>query len=234
MNRYAIIGYGKFGSQLASDLIKFNIPLKICDNDEDKLKDLADVAGVEPIVINCSDKTALEQAGIIPSEVDTVIVSVGDSIETSIISVFALQELGNKNIIVKVVNQIHSRIMLKCGASRTIYPENDAARLLSSELVSKQVESYLISDCLKVCKGLAGSAFNDVSVQDFEHLAVTFAKNSDDEDGNNQNILKIVAIKRAEVWNTDITPNLTLNKTDFIVFLVSTDISDKVILKFER
>lgn len=235
MNRYAIIGYGKFGSQLTDDLSKYNnISIKVCDHEEDRLKNLADIAGVEPIVIDCADKDSLEEAGIVPGEIDLIIVCVGDSIEASILTVFALQELGNKKIIVKVVSKTHASIMMKCGASRTIYPESDAAKLLSQELVTNKIESYLISDAMRMCKGLISSSVAGKSVQDFEQLSVDLELEADDDNGKQPRSLKVVALKHDDGWELDITPNLVLNQSDFIVFLVSTNIADIIAAKFEK
>ncbi len=64
----------------------------------------------------------MEEIGIY--NLKTVIVSIGENIESSILTVMALKDLKNDRIIAKAITNTHGEILSKIGAFKVIYPEN--------------------------------------------------------------------------------------------------------------
>ncbi|PAF46678.1 hypothetical protein BKH46_06835 [Helicobacter sp. 12S02634-8] len=214
---YAVIGLGKFGTYMARGLATQGENLIVCDNSRENFRDLQN--DIEDLyVLDSTDKVALAEAGI--SELDVVIVSIGENIEASILTVMALRELGNKTIIAKAVSQTHGQILLKIGSDKIIYPEKEAANRLLSELVSQKADVELISEDLKLCKMIAGELFGKKTIASIE------SKTPELSNPQSKESLKVIAIKSAEKWQLDIDPNYEVLNEDFLVLIGSSGVID--------
>ena len=120
MKPIAVIGLGKFGFYVAKSLSKLNIEVIAVDSDEHKVQEISQFID-NAFVLNSTSKVALEEVGIY--NLDTVIVSIGENIESSILTVMALKDLNNKNVIAKAINPTHGEILSKIGAFKVMYPE---------------------------------------------------------------------------------------------------------------
>lgn len=129
---YAVIGLGKFGQYVAKGLIRNGESVIVCDDDNAHLRKFKDIND-EVYALDATDKEALREAGV--KELDVVIISIGEDIESSILSVIALQELKNKYIIAKAVNRSHSIILNRLGVDLVIRPERDASSHLLDKLL---------------------------------------------------------------------------------------------------
>lgn len=129
---YAVIGLGKFGQYVAKGLIRNGESVIVCDDDSAHLREFKDISD-EVYALDATDKEALREAGV--KELDVVIISIGEDIESSILSVIALQELKNKYIIAKAVNRSHSIILNRLGVDLVIRPERDASSHLLDKLL---------------------------------------------------------------------------------------------------
>ncbi|PAF49694.1 TrkA [Helicobacter sp. 13S00401-1] len=197
---YGVIGLGKFGFHLAKGLVDNNENVILCDSKETPFQELKD--RVEQIyVLDSTDKRALKEAGI--AELDVVIVSIGENIEASILTVMALKELKNKRIIAKAVSATHGAILEKLGVDEVVYPERQAAFRLLSELTKAKLDTIDLSANMKSCKTIANSYFAKRSIKSIAN-----------EDG-----IKIVAIKRDEEWNLDFNDDFLVQKNDILLFL---------------
>ncbi len=70
--------------------------------------------------------SALKEAGF--HDVEVVIVSIGENVEKSILTLMALKDIGVNNIIAKATSNIHGQILSKLGATKVIYPEKESAK----------------------------------------------------------------------------------------------------------
>ena len=85
--------------------------------------------------LDATDEKALRAAGI--QDVDVAVVSIGESIESSLLVVMQLRELGVKTIIAKAVTPLHGRI-LKSLVSRASFSRNARWRSGSHTASSSQ------------------------------------------------------------------------------------------------
>ncbi|MBD3829231.1 MAG: NAD-binding protein, partial [Arcobacter sp.] len=120
MKTIAVIGLGKFGFYIAKSLSRLDTRVIAVDNDEKKVQEISEFVD-DAFVIDSTNKQALEEVGIY--NLETVIVSIGENIEASILTVMALKDLNNKNIIAKAITSTHGEILSKIGAFKVIYPE---------------------------------------------------------------------------------------------------------------
>lgn len=154
---FGVIGLGKFGGAVARLLAEKGQDVLVVDRDEARVEEIKDYVA-EALVMDATDERALRDGGF--SEVDTVVVSVGDRLDVSILIALALKELGVKRVIVKAVNSIHGRILSRIGADRVIYPELEMAERLVHSLISPGIFDYIeLSPTHSVMEIVAPKAF---------------------------------------------------------------------------
>lgn len=110
------------------------------DGDEDKVRGLADVITLA-IQLDATDEKALRAAGI--QDVDVAVVSIGEDLESSLLVVTLVREVGIKNIVAKAVTPLHGRILEKLGVTRVVFPEREMAIRIAHSLVVPNVLDYI-------------------------------------------------------------------------------------------
>jgi trk system potassium uptake protein TrkA len=202
MKTVAVIGLGKFGFYIAKSLSRLNVKVIAVDNDEKKVQDISEFID-DAFVIDSTSKQALEEVGIY--NLETVIVSIGENIEASILTVMALKDLNNKNVIAKAITTTHGEILSKIGAFKVIYPEKIAGRLLVQKLIDNiTVEEIDISNTIKMIKLLACSNLIHKKISDIENEFKNF---------------KVVSYKTEGNWSLNIDSNHKIKKDDLLVFI---------------
>jgi trk system potassium uptake protein TrkA len=134
--QYAVIGLGTFGYNVAVELEKKGIQVLAIDNDSEIVNKI-NAFVTQALIADATDEKAMEDVGI--ADCDTVIVSIGESIETSILSTLIVKELGVKNIIVKSASSWHSKVAAKIGANTIVYPEFEMAKKLVDGIRSPNI-----------------------------------------------------------------------------------------------
>jgi trk system potassium uptake protein len=138
--QFGVIGLGRFGSAMATTLTELGHDVIGVDGDESRVQQLADVI-LHALQIDATDEKALRAAGI--QDVDVAVVSIGENIESSLLVVMQLRELGVRSIVAKAVTPLHGRILEKLGVSRVIFPEREMAIRLAHSLVMPNVIDYI-------------------------------------------------------------------------------------------
>ena len=110
------------------------------DSSEDRVRQLADVI-TQAVQLDATDAKALRAAGI--ADVNVAVVSIGENIESSLLAVMLLHELGVRTVVAKAVTPLHGRILERLGVSRVIFPERDMAIRLAHSLVMPNVLDYV-------------------------------------------------------------------------------------------
>lgn len=134
--QFGVIGLGTFGSNVAKELFKRNFPVLAIDHKEETVNRISPFV-TQAIVADATDDLALKNAGI--ADCDTVIISMGEDIETSILATLIAKDLGVNNVIVKCTSMWHSKIAVKIGADKVIYPELEMAKKLAESMVSPNI-----------------------------------------------------------------------------------------------
>lgn len=138
--QFGVIGLGRFGSAMASTLVELGHDVIGVDGDESHVAHVADVI-TQALQLDATDEKALRAAGI--QDVDVAVVSIGENIESSLLVVMQLRELGVKTIVAKAVTPLHGRILEKLGVSRVIFPEREMAIRIAHSLVMPNVIDYI-------------------------------------------------------------------------------------------
>lgn len=201
MKPVAVIGLGKFGFYIAKSLSKLNITVIAVDSDEEKVQQISQYVN-NAFVLNSTSKIALEDVGIY--NLETVIVSIGENIESSILTVMALKDLNNKNIIAKAINSTHGEILTKIGAFKVIYPEEIAGKILLKQLIDNiKIEETEITNTLKIVKVIADELLVGESIFFIESL--------------NKNV-KIISVNNETYWDENFDLKYKIRKNDLVSF----------------
>ncbi|CAM3888703.1 potassium channel family protein [Arcobacter cloacae] len=202
MKTVAVIGLGKFGFYIAKSLSRLDVKVIAVDNDEKKVQEISEYVD-NAYIIDSTSKQALEEVGIY--NLNTVIVSIGENIEASILTVMALKDLNNQNIIAKAITSTHGEILSKIGAFKVIYPEKIAGRMLVKKLIDNiTVEEIDVSNSIKMIKLVANENLIFKKIIDIE---------------NEFKNLKIISYKSDGNWFLNIDSNYKIKKDDLLVFL---------------
>lgn len=128
---YCVIGFGRFGEQVAKQLKELGRSVLVIDG-SDKAVDTASRLHEYVIKANASDINALNDCGV--KNVRHVIVSTSN-IENSIMICANLKELGVENIVARAKNATHERVLKTMGITNVVIPEIDAANKIAISLV---------------------------------------------------------------------------------------------------
>jgi trk system potassium uptake protein TrkA len=137
---FAVIGLGRFGHAIATTLVELGHEVIGIDTNEEKVREIADVLP-SAMELDATDERALRAAGI--QDVDVAVISIGEDIESSLLVVMLVKELGIGTIVAKATTPLHGRILEKLGVSRVIFPEREMAVRLAHSLVVPNVLDYV-------------------------------------------------------------------------------------------
>ena len=135
-----IIGLGKFGFFLGSSLMELGHTVLGIDRRQDNIRRAQDVLSYV-YEADATDKTALSQLGV--ADLDEVIISVGQSMEASILIALHLKELGECKLMCKAISEDHEKVLNKIGVDEIVFPERYAAAQLARKLAIPGLIDYL-------------------------------------------------------------------------------------------
>lgn len=140
--KFAIIGLGYFGINLAVTLAEKGAEVIAIDNVAARVELVADKITLA-MTMDATDKAAVTSLGL--EEVDAVIVAIGENFEASLTTTAILQEIGVKKIFNRVISPIHERLLKLMNVDELLVPEADAATNLANRLnIDGLLEAYEI------------------------------------------------------------------------------------------
>jgi len=142
--RFAVIGLGHFGLNLSLNLMERKAEVLALDVREERVELVRDKVS-HAVVADTKDFNALKGLGL--TEMDAVIVAIGEDFESSVLTTAHLQELGVKNIVNRVVSPVHEKLLHLMKIEDLVLPEGDAAEHLAMRLTIRGVlESLELND----------------------------------------------------------------------------------------
>lgn len=138
--QFAVIGIGRFGESLISELVRLGHEVLAIDTDENRVDDIASVA-TQAVQADAMDEKVLKALDIV--NFDAVVVAIGGDVEANILTSITLKEIGVKKIIAKAHNTMHGKVLEKMGINMVLYPERDMAIRLARNLVSTSIIEYI-------------------------------------------------------------------------------------------
>lgn len=203
METFAVIGLGKFGFHVAKGLAQQGLSVIAVDVDEEQVREINEFVQ-DAVILDSTDIRALREAGI--GSVDVAVVSIGENIEASILTVMALKELGVETVVAKAITTVHGQILSKLGAAKVIYPEMESAKKIVKKMVrNMHYETIDLSITMKIAKLTVPSFWVGISI-----LSPMFESEFE---------VKPIAYKHQGVWYTSFEKDDILEKGDILVVL---------------
>ena len=194
--KFAVIGMGSFGANVARTLFERGNEVLAIDRDKN-MTETAKNFTTNAVTSEAAVKENLEVLGV--DEMDVVVVSLGHQLEASVMTVLYLHELGVKRIVAKALSEDHAKVLEAVGATEVIYPEKDMAIRTALRLSSPDVIEYL-------------PLVSGITIQEIAPPVRFIGKTLKELDLTNKHGLQVIAIK--EVISDRIT---FIPKADFVI-----------------
>ena len=146
---YGIIGLGRFGTALASELAAAGADMIIIDKDEERV-DFAKELTENAYIVKNLEKRTLTETGM--QNCDVVALCIGEQIDVSILTTLNLISMGIPKVIAKASSAEHGDILERLGAE-VVYPERDMALRLAHRLETSQSLDFIqLSEKVNISK----------------------------------------------------------------------------------
>lgn len=168
MKQFIIIGIGKFGESIATNLYKMGHDVLAVDIDEERVQYIANKV-THAVQADATEEGTLEALGV--KHFDGAVVTIGESVQASILITLLCKELGIRHVLAKAQNELHAKVLYKIGADRVVFPERDMGLRVAHSLVSTSFLDYieLTPDYsiveLKAAKDWQGKSLKDLNIR---------------------------------------------------------------------
>ncbi len=204
---YAVFGLGRYGIAVARELVTNGMEVIAVDADEK----IANAAASELPICKCADVTdpeVIRQLGI--SNVDVVIIAMANNLESSVMAVTLCKEIGVKTVIAKSANEMHQKILIRVGADKVVFPENESGIRLAKNLLSSG-----FVDMVSLAK--------NVSMIELDIRPEWTGKNLIELNLRKKYSINVVALRKDDSVSVDIDPHAPLREDDKLIVIANTE-----------
>lgn len=203
VKQYAVIGLGKFGLSVASNLYSLGHDVLGIDIDESIVNDCADEI-THTVIADTTDELALKSLGL--HNFDCVVVAISEDIQANLLTTLLLKEMKVPFVIAKAANALHGKMLRKVGADRIVFPESDMGKRIAHNLASSSILDYIeLATDLGLVEILAPISF--------------VGKNLIESNLRSKYGVNVVAIKRAEETLVPPSPQDIILENDLLVIV---------------
>lgn len=140
MDRFAVIGLGRFGYRLATLLAEAGAEVIAVDRRADIVEDIREHVTLA-VALDCTDEHALVAQGL--DKVDVAVVGVGADFESTILTTVILKQLGVPRVFSRAGNVVRGDILSRVGADALINPEQESALRWCHRLLGPNVLEHI-------------------------------------------------------------------------------------------
>ncbi len=140
LEQVAVIGLGRFGMQVVRQLEKYDCDVLAIDENEALVEEAVPYV-TKAVQVNALDQDVLLSCGI--KDFDTVIIGIGENLESSLMIALTLKDMGVPRIIAKAKDEKHVKLLEMIGVNQIVQPEIDSANKLVSSLTTKYIKDKL-------------------------------------------------------------------------------------------
>jgi trk system potassium uptake protein TrkA len=158
-----VVGLGQFGSALARALAK-ECDVLALDSSEERVNAVADDVQ-RALIIDAREFASLRL--VVNSDFDEAVVSLGESVEASILCTLHLKKLGLKSIRAKAATEDHAAILRAVGATETIFPERETAHRIAAQIINPNLLDFIpLAEDFEVMDVAPPDSFHGHSLQE--------------------------------------------------------------------
>ena len=144
-----VIGLGRFGGQVAESLQNMGHEVLGIDFDARIVQDWADRL-TQVVEADATDTDTMRQLGV--HEFPRAVVGIGTNLETSVLTVLTLTEIGVPEIWAKATSVKHGKILSQVGAKHVIYPEAEMGERVAHLLTGAMLDFIEFDDGFAIAK----------------------------------------------------------------------------------
>ncbi len=201
--QFVILGAGRFGASVAQKLMDLGAEVMVVDRDEKVIQSLADKV-THAVQSDVTYDGAINALGI--RNFDTAVVTVGDDIQTSILTTIILKEFGMKHIVAKAQNELHAKVLYKIGADRVVFPEREMGIRVAKNLMASNVMDFI-------------ELSPDYSIVEMAPRKEWIGKTISELDIRKNYGLNVMAIRRGAETKISISPMYKVQSGDILVVI---------------
>ena len=154
----AVIGLGRFGSALATELVNSGHQVLGIDSDDRIVQHLAPTL-THVVSADTTDEENLRELGI--AEMDSAVVAIGADLEASILTASLLLQIGVKQVWAKANSASHGRILTQIGVHHVIFPEYEMGRRVAHQVSGESLDYVHIDEDFVMVKTYVPVVFED-------------------------------------------------------------------------
>ncbi len=140
MERFAVIGLGRFGSRLATNLAATGAEVIAIDRDRSVVEELRDQVTLA-IALDSTDEQALKLQGI--DQVECAVVGIGENFEANALTTALLKTLRVRRVYARARNNMQAKILTRIGADGVVTPEDESADRWSYRLLAPFIIDHI-------------------------------------------------------------------------------------------
>ncbi|MDE7016098.1 MAG: TrkA family potassium uptake protein [Lachnospiraceae bacterium] len=200
---YIVIGLGRFGRSVAKQLEANGCKVLAIDRREQPVKQIAEYVTLA-MCVDVTNEDSLEELG--GKNFDGAVISIGHSLEASVLTAIWAKEQGIKQIIAKAYDETQGKILTKIGVDEIVYPENEMGVHLANNLAFNN-----LFDAIELT--------SEYSIADVCALRSWTGKNLKELKLREKYGVNVVAIKRAGTLIINPPADAPTQKSDVFVLL---------------
>ena len=205
MKTFVVIGLGRFGTAVATELCELGHEVLAIDASEESVQQVADRV-THAVTGDARDLAVLRALGV--RNYDCAIVAVGDDVGNSALITLNLKDIGVKRVICKAQSHVHRKVLEKIGADRVVFPEHEMGVKLAQGLSSSNVLNFIeLSDDFGIVELEIPKSWQHRSIRDLDVRA--------------KHHVNIIAVRKGSTGMLDVAPggDYVLKSKDAVVTL---------------
>ena len=136
----AVIGLGRFGSNVAKSLYNLGHDVLAIDTDESRVQSTMGQA-TYALTADATNEAVLRELGI--PDYDAAVVAIGSDIVSSIMASVLLKTMGVPYVVSRAHNELHGNSLERIGVDKVIHAESEMGVRLAHSLFNPHVQEYL-------------------------------------------------------------------------------------------
>ncbi|MBG0562579.1 potassium channel family protein [Actinoplanes aureus] len=162
-----VVGLGRFGGAVAEQLLDLGYEVLGLDTNAKIVQDWSDRL-THVVEGDATDEDVLRQLGV--QDFPRAVVGIGTNLETSVLTVLTLTELGVPEIWAKATSVKHGKILSSVGADHVIYPEVEMGERVAHLISGRMLDYIEFDDGFAIAKvraprGAAGRTLADLALR---------------------------------------------------------------------
>ena len=140
MKTFVVIGLGRFGSAVATELSSLGHEVLAVDEREDHVQRVAEKV-THAVTGDARDPSVLRALGV--RNYDCAVVAFSADVGDSALITLNLKELGVPRVVSKASSAVHRKVLEKIGADQVVFPEQEMAIHLARNLSDVDVLNFI-------------------------------------------------------------------------------------------